>query len=133
MASEVYVVEKSSGRRIVLEGKMTVGRAESCDIQLQGEGISRSHGLFELSDGQLIFTDLGSSNGSFVNGEQLTQTQTLYESDVLAMGDCELDVHSGLTRSEVNSEQDDATAFISMSGQADEVPAMVLRRRRHHP
>ncbi|MAY36353.1 MAG: hypothetical protein CMN84_09665 [Spongiibacteraceae bacterium] len=124
MTSEVYVIDKSSGRRIVLEGKMTVGRAESCDIQLQGTGISRSHGLFELSEGQLIFTDLGSSNGSFVNGEKLTQTQALYEGEILSIGDCELEVHSGVERSEGSAAEDDATAFISMSGQQDDLPAM---------
>ena len=124
MTSEVYVIDLSSGRRIALEGKVTIGRSDSCDIQIEGIGISRSHGLFEVSDGQLIFTDLGSSNGSFVNGDKLTQTQTLYEEDILALGDCQLEIHSGVERSEVSAGADEATAFINMSGQQDEVPAM---------
>ena len=123
MGSEVFIVERQSGRRIDLDGKMTIGRGDGCDIQIQGRGISRSHGLFEVSDGNLIFTDLGSSNGSFVNGYKLTKTETLYEADVLSIGDCELVVHSGIARS-AESAEDDATAFISTPGQANEIPAM---------
>ncbi len=62
----------SLGRRVVLQGIMVVGREAERDICIPAEEISRQHARFELSGDQLKLTDLGSANGTTVNGVGIT-------------------------------------------------------------
>ncbi len=47
---------------------VTVGRDPACGIPLRDPGISRHHARFEWQDGRCVLKDLGSANGTFVNG-----------------------------------------------------------------
>jgi eukaryotic-like serine/threonine-protein kinase len=70
-----------SGKGFTLEdrGRYIIGRADDCDIQLSGGpyllGVSRHHCLLALEPGSLRVRDLGSRNGTFVNGENVGQRQ----------------------------------------------------------
>lgn len=58
-----------------LLGKSTVGRSSSCDLKIEDRQMSGKHGSFEIApNGQLMYTDLGSTNGSFLNNSQITKT-----------------------------------------------------------
>ena len=46
----------------------SIGRSQSCTINLNSEGISKQHAQFVFQDSDLIIIDKGSSNGTFVNG-----------------------------------------------------------------
>jgi CheY-like chemotaxis protein len=60
-----------------------IGRHAQCDYRLNSPFISRRHcGLFE-KDGRVWVEDLGSSNGTQVNGKPLTEAQPLVDGDVL--------------------------------------------------
>lgn len=48
-----------------------IGRSPESDIQLLVEGISRSHAEIHFEGDEIIYTDLGSSMGSFINNDQL--------------------------------------------------------------
>ncbi len=49
---------------------VTIGRAPECDVQLLVEGVSRDHLLImETDEGDFKFIDLGSTNGTYVNGQ----------------------------------------------------------------
>ncbi len=50
---------------------VTLGRDDGTDIQLNDEFSSRRHAQIEFKNGQTVIRDLGSSNGTFVNGKQL--------------------------------------------------------------
>jgi hypothetical protein len=51
---------------------VTVGRASSCDITFRHPSVSKVHACFKVSDkGKLVVSDLGSRNGTSVNGEVL--------------------------------------------------------------
>lgn len=55
--------------------KITVGRSSSSDFMIKDSKISSSHCSFEItSRGQVLFTDLGSTNGSYFNNSKITQT-----------------------------------------------------------
>jgi pSer/pThr/pTyr-binding forkhead associated (FHA) protein len=56
-----------------LEGdEFVVGRAPECEIQIDEDGISRRHAVLRrTSSGDFILEDLGSRNGTFVNGERV--------------------------------------------------------------
>jgi pSer/pThr/pTyr-binding forkhead associated (FHA) protein len=49
---------------------VTIGRGAGRDIVLDGDLVSDNHAHLEISDGKVLFQDLGSANGSFLNGRQ---------------------------------------------------------------
>lgn len=50
---------------------LIVGRSSSCDIPLVVEGISRQHCKIEYKNGEVFLTDLGSTNGVFIDGRRI--------------------------------------------------------------
>jgi hypothetical protein len=54
---------------------ISVGRASNNDIVIQSAQISKCHIVFEQRDGKYTVTDLGSKNGTVVNGKPLTRHQ----------------------------------------------------------
>jgi pSer/pThr/pTyr-binding forkhead associated (FHA) protein len=70
------------GQIIPLSGLMEVGRALECDISILEPSLSRKHAEFEVRNGDLMLTDLGSSNGTYVNGEKVQEIQ-LSDKDVI--------------------------------------------------
>jgi len=65
---------------------LTIGRGPDNDIQLANDtSVSRHHSRISFENGEYIITDLDSSNGTFVNGERVTQI-ALSESDEISIG-----------------------------------------------
>jgi pSer/pThr/pTyr-binding forkhead associated (FHA) protein len=54
----------AAGREIV------VGRREDCDVQIRDEGVSRRHAVIEVRGEGAIVRDLGSANGTWVDGRR---------------------------------------------------------------
>ncbi len=63
------------GRTIMIHGSMTFGRSSNCDIIIDGEYMSRRHAELSLKGGGLRIVDLGSSNGTCVNGKKVNEHQ----------------------------------------------------------
>ncbi|UTA49372.1 FHA domain-containing protein [Simiduia sp. 21SJ11W-1] len=55
--------------------KTVVGRASDCDIVLAAAHLSRRHAELTVKDGLLYVKDLGSANGTFLNGTQITEAR----------------------------------------------------------
>ena len=73
------------GRRIVFnKPQLTIGRMK-VDLMLGDVKVSRQHATIELTDQGYRFTDLGSTNGSFING-QAVKTQILNAGDLIRLG-----------------------------------------------
>ncbi len=68
---------------------ITIGREEDNDIQLNDERVSRVHAKIQEDRGQIILTDLNSTNGSRVNGHPV-QLRVLRPGDHLQIGRCTL-------------------------------------------
>jgi two-component system NtrC family sensor kinase len=64
----------------------TVGRHPNNDISLLLESVSRFHARFECRPDGYYLADLGSSNGTFVNGDRLSQPQLLTDGDAVTFG-----------------------------------------------
>src|SRR3954470_24853801 len=64
---------------------MLVGRAPTCDVPVFDPTISRRHAELSLVAGGVEITDLGSSNGTFVNGDRVTK-RTARGGDVVTFG-----------------------------------------------
>ncbi len=69
----------------VRPGTIRLGRALDNDIVLPDDKVSRHHGQIGMRLGMLVYTDLGSTNGSFLNGAAVTEI-ALGPGDVLQVG-----------------------------------------------
>lgn len=79
-------------------GTVTIGRAADCDLRLTDMACSRRHAQLHLQDGALTLEDLGSHNGTRVNGERVAGRRRLAAGDVIGIGPVKLviDVASGV-------------------------------------
>lgn len=92
--AELHVVGgKHHGRTIRLgQGKFLVGREEDCQLRPNNELVSRHHCLFNLDDFSLRLRDLGSTNGTIVNGDRIRGEVLLQNGDRVQIGRLDLQV-----------------------------------------
>ncbi len=77
--------EPNQGAEHSVEPGTTIGR-EGCDITLGDPDVSRRHAEIEISNATLLISDLGSTNGTFVNGERIDQPRELRDGDEIRIG-----------------------------------------------
>ncbi len=83
----------SEASHLVLEGeKISMGRSADCNLPIRDRFLSRHHAEFLWLDGSWHIHDLGSANGTFLNGSRLEVTERLREGDVVMLGDSELQI-----------------------------------------
>ena len=81
------VLTLPSGQRIELhEGHYVLGRHLENDIVLNDTNVSRKHAEFVCAAGEVVVRDLGSTNGTKVNGVTVTGEQLLQHGDVINFG-----------------------------------------------
>ena len=81
------VLTLPSGQRIELhEGHYVLGRHLENDIVLNDTNVSRKHAEFVCAAGEVVVRDLGSTNGTKVNGVTVTGEQLLQHGDVVNFG-----------------------------------------------
>ena len=68
------------------EGSMTVGRAKSADVRVLDDDVSRDHARLICIGGNVVVEDLGSRNGTFVNGARVSR-QVLADGDKVSVGE----------------------------------------------
>jgi pSer/pThr/pTyr-binding forkhead associated (FHA) protein len=71
---------------LVAKDEFLIGRGADCDLRLQDTAISRHHCLLRVRSAEVTVNDLGSSNGTFVNGHRLRSTVPLHDGDELGVG-----------------------------------------------
>ena len=88
----LLVVEGSSSRLVELptSGAWTIGRLEDADLGLPDSSVSRRHARMFFADGAVTIADLGSHNGTRINGEVIDGTRPLVPGDVVAVGEVTL-------------------------------------------
>jgi DNA-binding winged helix-turn-helix (wHTH) protein len=75
------------GRDVILmEGPNVIGRATDATIPVDARGVSRYHARVLLSRGEATLEDLGSKNGTHVNGNRITSAVRLADGDQIRLG-----------------------------------------------
>ena len=86
-ASVVVLAGTNVGEMYRLEGvEVIVGRASNAQIKLNDDGISRRHARIVTEGGAVFIEDLGSANGTMVNGVRIESRQMLQDGDKIRLG-----------------------------------------------
>jgi hypothetical protein len=76
-----------SGDRIELDdGRNVIGRLADCQIIVSDSNVSRRHAQIHRAGSGFVINDLGSTNGTFVNGERLIADHRLADGDIITVG-----------------------------------------------
>ena len=82
-----------AGLKIAVGGDVVLGRDNQADIVLKDPSgkLSRRHARIRLHDGVPVLEDLGSTNGTFLNGERITEPRPLSAGDRIQIGESTLE------------------------------------------
>ena len=73
---ELVLLDGTERRYKLPEGsELTIGAAASCAVRLQAADVSRKHALLTCQRGTIVLLDLGSTNGTFVNGKPVKEAE----------------------------------------------------------
>jgi predicted component of type VI protein secretion system len=86
MRLTVYFPEDSPTTHDFVESKLTVGRLSDNDVQLDEASVSSHHAEIELGESGAVLRDLESTNGTFLNGEQVTGEVAIQDGDEVYFG-----------------------------------------------
>lgn len=76
------------GAAFALEGdQMTIGRDSTNEITINDAEVSRRHARLTFQGGKYVLEDLGSTNGTFVNGQRLAGPRVLKAGEVVSFGE----------------------------------------------
>jgi hypothetical protein len=84
-ATETLVLKVNGQERVFPQGKAVVGRSRDVDLQIDNADVSRRHAVIYWSEGSIVVKDLGSTNGTMVNGYPVDST-VVRPSDVIRIG-----------------------------------------------
>ena len=87
----VVVAPEAAPRTVPIEGaSLTIGRLPPCDLLLPGGEVSRQHCRIDVTAGEASITDLGSTNGTFIDGRRLVAPAPLRPGATIQVGACVL-------------------------------------------
>jgi serine phosphatase RsbU (regulator of sigma subunit)/pSer/pThr/pTyr-binding forkhead associated (FHA) protein len=82
----VHRTGSDRGQRFYFERTVLLGRGPLADLEVKDPAVSRRHAQISLSDGRCFVADLGSGNGTFVNGQRIGSPVALAEGDEVRLG-----------------------------------------------
>jgi pSer/pThr/pTyr-binding forkhead associated (FHA) protein len=89
----VLVLERgggsSAGTSFILNGGVTIGRSPQTDIPIDDRFASGRHARIYERDGLSYIEDMGSTNGTYLNGKRLAEPELLRTEDRIRIGDTE--------------------------------------------
>jgi FhaA, N-terminal domain/FHA domain len=94
-AAQVIVHDGAEPRTVMLtKDATTIGRLGECDVVVADKGASRRHAQIRRRDGTFTLTDLGSTNGTRLNGQTI-QSRELADGDRITIGATTLEFRRG--------------------------------------
>ncbi|HEX7150133.1 MAG TPA: SpoIIE family protein phosphatase [Thermoanaerobaculia bacterium] len=86
----VYSPLFSPYRQSLAGAAVSIGRSSECTIPIKDRYLSRKHAELLAIDGSWILKDLGSANGTYINGSRVVRQQPLQAGDRIRLGDTEI-------------------------------------------
>jgi pSer/pThr/pTyr-binding forkhead associated (FHA) protein len=101
----LLVVREGSAetRSVPLAGDVTIGRDPSCVLRLRSPYVSRVHARVEVSGEQARLVDLGSHNGTLLNGVRVRGQVVVRPGDVIAIADAQIECAVGSCQEETRT------------------------------
>src|SRR5437667_7353352 len=93
MRAQLIPLEGGSPVEVAKE-MMLIGRQEDCDLRLDHKSVSKMHCVLVKTDGLLLLRDLGSTNGTRVNGTRVRRA-ALLPNDKISFANFHFRVHLG--------------------------------------
>jgi serine phosphatase RsbU (regulator of sigma subunit) len=84
---KIQTADGSRERFPLSKPRITIGRARSSDVFLPDQWLSRHHAAVEQKNGAYYLLDLGSKNGTLLNGERVSGDRRLRDGDVITLGE----------------------------------------------
>src|ERR671928_1135054 len=81
IAGATLVRDDDPSETFTLGNRVVVGRLDTCDIPIHDKSVSREHARLSQLPGGYVVEDLGSTNGTLVNGERITEATVLRPGD----------------------------------------------------
>ncbi len=87
MEDPVLIANNSSldGQQWVITDTLVIGRDASCNVVIPDRQVSRRHARITKSGAIVMLEDLGSKNGTYLNGQPLTEPRQLVEADEITV------------------------------------------------
>ena len=136
----IYPTGSSMGSRYPLRDKpLVLGRGDDCDVRITDNSVSRKHARIEHTAEGFVVSDIGSTNGTFVNDRPLDGPTELHDGDYLRVGNCiyrylaggniEAEYHEEIYRLTI---QDGLTRVHNPRALGEFLDREVARSQRHH-
>ncbi len=92
----ICIAGPASGQEFPLDGdEVVIGRASDNPVSVPDTSVSRKHALLRKAEGGWALSDLGSGNGTMLNGEAIADETQLSDGDTIALGDSEFTFKKG--------------------------------------
>lgn len=109
-----YAIEFRKERISLREGTLTLGRSRQCEVPIADPSVSRQHARLRIQAAEIVLEDLGSSNGTLVNGHRVQGQIELQDQDRIEMGDAVLRLFVEAPQSEGVEPQDSPLQTVRM-------------------
>ncbi len=114
MAKLVVTCDETGRREFVLDRDIFLGRSAECEVPIPSALVSRRHAKISIAEGGYVLEDLGSSNGTFLNGNRI-QKNELRDGDKITIGNSEImlliDDYHTLLEPDLSFDDSDATVI----------------------
>jgi pSer/pThr/pTyr-binding forkhead associated (FHA) protein len=111
-----------AGRRLELEGELVIGR-EDATVTIEDSELSRRHAVVRPVDGGFEIEDLGSLNGTYVNGERIAGPRRLAGGDSIKLGQTVIELEGGRVAATVATPLPAAPVATTPTPSAGMIPA----------
>lgn len=134
------IIEDDEGRKTVVpfvRDEITIGRQEGNTIRLTERNVSRRHARLVRQSGHVLIEDLGSYNGTRINGERIQGPSEIHDGDLVQIGDYDLALQtaeastSAPARAASRQPEDDEAADEAPDDEHDDTPPPASAPRQH--
>ena len=137
MSAKLQFKRGQDERDIACASLLTIGRTPPNEIVIPHPKISRNHAMIRmLGQGEYYLIDVGSTNGTFLNGKRVVTPTQLKDLDVITLEDCTLTYRTTREPVAVDESEDDGQLTVTMTSmgvQVEEITLLVCDIRNYTP